>query len=71
MTMTMTIEIFERRVKLHKLRSETIIAAARMVLIDGKGQREACRVVGTTSGQLSPVIKKLSLDQCPCCGHDI
>lgn len=67
----MDAETFERRVKLHRLRSETIIAAARMVLVEGRSQMDACRTVGTTSGQLSPVVRKLADDMCPCCGRPV
>jgi hypothetical protein len=67
----MDIETFGRRVQIHRLRSETIIAAARMVLVEGRSQMDACRTIGTTSGQISPVVRKLSADTCPCCGQKI
>lgn len=67
----MTPELFEQRIKIHNVRSATMVAAARLVLIGGKGQREACRMIGTTSGQLSPIVQKLKLDTCPCCGQQI
>lgn len=67
----MTNEEFERRIAIHRVHSETMIAAARRVLVDGCGQREACRLVGCTSGQLNPIVKKLRADTCPCCGQAI
>lgn len=70
-SMMMTSDEFERRITIHRVHSETMIAAARKVLVDGKGQRETCRMVGCTPGQLNPIIKKLRSDTCPCCGQAI
>jgi hypothetical protein len=45
--------------------------AARMVLVDGIGQRAAARETGVDPAAVWRAVHKLSATHCPACGHQL
>lgn len=67
----MTSDDFSRRVSAARL-SGRAVEAARLVLVDGRGVREAAREIGVDVSIVSRVVVRLrDLEVCRCCGQAV